>query len=281
VTCVFSTREGADVVTKNSAWKPARVVSRFVRRVRSASGAVAVQIVTRRGRAVEQVEHLGSARTDADLTLLLAAAQDRLSPGQDALELGELSVVPARLDDVADWTSKPHPSAGQTVLDDEPAPAPRRGRPAAVDAGGRVVATSSLVLWRVLTAAYARVGFDALGDEAFRAMVLARIVEPTSKAHTLRMLAELGAPCPSLRTLFRSLKRCQDSDYRDKVAKACTARSAAAGGNDHRPAGGGGWPSSSPRRWPPWAAGRVTPSLLPEPSPMKRPAPPAARSRRS
>jgi transposase len=205
------------------------VVSRFVRKVRTASGAVAVQIVTRRGRVVERVEHLGSARTDADLTLLLSAAHDRLSRGQDVLDLGELPVAAARLDDVADWTSKPGSPAGQSVLDDEPAPAPRRGRPAAVDAGGRVVATSSLVLWQVLTAAYAWVGFDALDDEAFRAMVLARIVEPTSKADTLRVLAELGAPCPSLRTVWRSLKRCQGNDYRDKVSKVCTAFSAAAG----------------------------------------------------
>jgi transposase len=179
---------------------------------------------------VEQVEHLGSARTDADLRLLLAAAHDRLRPGQDVLDLGELPVVAPRLDGVADWTSKPGPPAGQTTLEEEPAPVPRRGRPRAVDAGGRVVATSSLVLWQVLTAAYARVGFDALGDEAFRAMVLARIVEPTSKADTLRVLAELGAPCPSLRTVWRSLKRCQAGDYRDQVSKACTAFSAAGGG---------------------------------------------------
>ncbi|MFN8080176.1 MAG: IS1634 family transposase [Kineosporiaceae bacterium] len=206
------------------------MVSRFVRRVRTASGAVAVQIVTRRGRAVERIEHLGSARTDAELALLLAAAQERLRPGQDALDLAEVPVVAPRLDDVADWTSKPGSSAGQTTLEDEPALARRRGRPTGVDAGGRVVETSSLVLWQVLTAAYARVGLDSVGDEAFRAMALARIVEPTSKADTLRVLAELGAPCPSLRTVWRSLKRCQTADYRDTVAKACTAFSAAAGG---------------------------------------------------
>jgi len=150
--------------------------------------------------------------------------------GQDELDLGDLPAVPPRLNDVADWTSKRHPPAGQTVLHDEPAAAPRRGRPAAVNAGGRVVAASSLVLWQVRTAAYARVGLEVLGDEAFRAMALARIVEPTSKAGTLRVLAELGAPRPSLRTLWRSLKRCNDNDYRDKVSKECAAFSAAAGG---------------------------------------------------
>ena len=81
------------------------MVSRFVRKVRTASGAVAVQVVTRRGRQVEQVEHVGSAHTDAELALLLAAAGERLSPGQDVLDLGDLAVVPERMEDVADWTA--------------------------------------------------------------------------------------------------------------------------------------------------------------------------------
>jgi hypothetical protein len=206
------------------------VVSRFVRKVRTASGAVAVQVVTSRGRRVERVEHLGSAHTDTELALLLAAARERLWPGQDALDLGEVSAVPVRMSDVADWTSDRRTSGGQPVLGDALSEVSAGGRPSAVNAGGRVVATSSLVMWQVLTTAYSRVGFDVLADEAFRAMVLARIVEPSSKADSLRVLAELGAPCPSLRTLFRSLKRCQDRDYRATIAKACTAFSARAGG---------------------------------------------------
>ena len=49
-----------------------------MRKVRTASGAVAVQVVTRRGRQVERIEHVGSAHTDAELALLLAAARERL-----------------------------------------------------------------------------------------------------------------------------------------------------------------------------------------------------------
>jgi Transposase DDE domain len=199
------------------------VVSRFVRKVRTKSGAVAVQLVTRQGRQVVGIEHLGSAHTDQDLAVLVAAARDRLTAGQESLDLGDIATVPVRMDDVGDWT----------LPADLPAatwPARGSARATAAGPGGRVVATSSLVLWQVLTDAYARVGFDALGDEGFRAMVLARIVEPTSKAGTVRVLAEIGAPCPSLRTLFRSLQRCQDRDYRDTIAKACTAFSARAGG---------------------------------------------------
>ena len=166
---------------RTSSWKPLGVASRFVRKVRTAAGAVAVQVVTRRGRQVERVEHAGSAHTDAELALLLAAARERLSPGQGVLDLGELLVVPARMDEVADWTGGPElplrsasPAAG--------------GRPVAVSAGGRVTGTSADLLWAVLTSAYTRLGFDVLDDDGFRAMVLARIVEPTSKAEVVRVL---------------------------------------------------------------------------------------------
>ena len=54
------------------------MVSRFVRKVRTASGAVAVQVVTRQGRQVLGIEHVGSAHTDEDLALLVAAARDLL-----------------------------------------------------------------------------------------------------------------------------------------------------------------------------------------------------------
>jgi hypothetical protein len=213
------------------------VVSRFVRKVRTASGAVAVQVVTKQGRQVLGIEHVGSAHTDEDLALLVADANARLLPGQDAFDLGDVAAIPARMDDVADWTlpvdrsSWTLSSTSSAAEAGEPRPS-GPARPAARVGGGigRVVSTPSLLLWQVLTSAYARLGFDVLGDEAFRAMVLARIVEPTSKADSLRVLAEIGAPTPSLRTLFRSLKRSHGADYRDTLAKACVARSAAAGG---------------------------------------------------
>lgn len=188
------------------------MASRFVRRVRTTSGAVAVQIITRVPGEADGIDHVGSAHTDAELAVLMAVARERVAPGQGVLELGGLDAVAARMDDIADWT---------LVKADGDDAAKGRGRPVKVAAGGRTVRTSATVLWNVLTDAYSRLGFDVLDDEAFRAMVLARLIEPTSKADTVRVLASVGAPPVALRTLFRSLQRCGEHDYRDRIARAC------------------------------------------------------------
>lgn len=187
-----------------------------MRKVRTASRAVAVQVVVKDGGRVVEVDHVGSAHTDQELALLLEAAQQRLAPGQEALDLGPLPQQPVRISDVADWTSPDK----ETV--------PESGdRPPTVAAGGRVVSTSAQILWQVLTDAYGRLGFDALGDDAFKALVLARIIEPTSKADAVRVLEETGVPGPSLRTIFRALARANEHDYRDTLARACLSRSSA------------------------------------------------------
>jgi hypothetical protein len=55
-----------------------------------------------------------------------------------------------------------------------------------------VTGSASEVLWNVLGDAYRRLGFDAVVDEAFRALVLARIVEPASKLTAVGVLEEMG-----------------------------------------------------------------------------------------
>lgn len=194
-----------------------------------------MQVVTRQGRAVIAIDHVGSARTDADLALLLAAAQERLRPGQEALDLEDVDATSVSLSDTADWTrSSSRSPSGETALLPE-TDQPGRGVSGGPAAGrakvrGKVVSTSSLLLWDVLAGAYADLGFDALADNAFRAMVLARIVEPASKADTLRVLEEVGVACPAVRTLFRALTRCQDRDYRGRLSTACVGFSSARGG---------------------------------------------------
>jgi hypothetical protein len=165
-------------------------VAPYVRKVKTSSGATAVQIVEKRSGVRRIVEHLGSAHDDLELALLLQVARDKLAAGQDELDLGL-------------------------------APAPVGGAPAA-----RVVSSYSRVLWQVLADAYGYLGFNVLADEAFRALVLARLIEPTSKADTVRVLQEIGVPAPHVNTLHAALRRSRDRDYRARLASACMAHSA-------------------------------------------------------
>ena len=92
------------------------MTSRFVRKVRTASGAVAVQVVVKDGGRLVEVDHVGAAHTDAELGLLLEAARERLAPGQGVLDLGSLPQRQISTDDVADWTAP----AGLPVPADDP-----------------------------------------------------------------------------------------------------------------------------------------------------------------
>jgi hypothetical protein len=60
----------------------------YVRAVKTASGATAVQIVWSSRRGSRQIEHLGSAHDEAQLEVLKAAADQRLAAGQQSLDLG-------------------------------------------------------------------------------------------------------------------------------------------------------------------------------------------------
>jgi Transposase DDE domain len=160
-------------------------VGSFVRRVKTASGATAVQIVHKRGRVVAGIDHIGSAHDTDQLALLDELARERLH-------------------------------AGQQVLEFEPAVGCR------ADAGAAVVeATSSRLLWEALGGVYEALGFGVVGDEVFRALVLARIVEPTSKLDTVRVLGELGVDSPSRVTFMRCLKRVVAREYRELTSQAC------------------------------------------------------------
>ena len=149
-----------------------------------------MQIVDKRGGVRRIVEHLGSAHDELELAVLMQAAREALNAGQGELDLG---------------------------LDQEvSAPVSR----------AMVRSTSSRILWEVLTDAYRLLGFEAVEDEAFRSLVLARIVEPTSKADTIRVLDDLGVGAPHLNTLYASLGRSRERDYRGTLATACLAHSA-------------------------------------------------------
>ncbi len=152
-----------------------------------------MQIVHKRGRNILSLEHVGSARGEVELAVLMQVAHERIHAGQGQLPLGE----------------------------DRPG-----GRPVA---GPVVTATPSLVLWEALERVYTDLGFDAVKDRTFKQLVLGRIVEPTSKVDTLRVLGELGVSAPGQATIYRSLVGVQERKYREKISTACYAHAATTG----------------------------------------------------
>jgi len=79
----------------------------------------------------------------------------------------------------------------------------------------------SELLWNTLPERYHKVGFGRLNDETFEALCLARIVEPTSKQDSLRVLADLGVGSIDQNKLYRSLAKAADQDYRKTISQAC------------------------------------------------------------
>lgn len=161
----------------------------YVRRVPTKSGATAVQVVTKQGRKIVDIAHLGSAHTPLELGLLEAAAQRKLREIRHA--------------------------AGQEELD--------LGLDLASAAPSRVALSRSYsrLLYETLTGVYARLGFDVVGDDVFRDLVVARVIEPSSKLDTIRILFELGLTPPSNTGIHRALTRAADETYREQLSDAC------------------------------------------------------------
>jgi hypothetical protein len=149
-----------------------------------------VQIVWSSRRGSRRIEHLGSAHSDGELTVLRQVAAERITAGQDELELGLGGAV------------------GAGPLE--------------------IVGSTAGHLWDGLCRAYDSLGFDQAsgGDEVFRALVLARIIEPTSKLDSLRVLDEAGVAAPSYRTLTRRLARYGKPLWRKDISAACAAHAA-------------------------------------------------------
>jgi hypothetical protein len=181
----------------------------FIRRVRTASGATAVQIAQYAGGRQRIVKHVGSAHTESELGVLLHKARELLEdPAQGVLDIGVEPTPP-----VASLVGP----VREPGLFDAPQPAPDRGR----DGPGRVVSTDSRVLFEALAGVFTDLGFDAIGDEVFRDLVIGRVVEPTSLLDAGRVLTDLGRVPASYVTMKRTLGRAAAGKYRDQIAALC------------------------------------------------------------
>jgi hypothetical protein len=71
-------------------------------------------------------------------------------------------------------------------------------------------------------------------DEVFRDLVLAMIVEPTSKADALRVLAETGVESVFYRTVKRRLRLIVKTAVRQALLAACAARAGSGPASDYQ-----------------------------------------------
>jgi hypothetical protein len=190
----------------------------WIRRVRTAWGATAVQIAESVGGRRRIVRHVGSARDEAELGLLVEEAR-RLLADDTQREL-DLGITPKAVK-----AEMVPPPAGTLFTDAAGELAPRQ-----LVARPRVLKSCSWLLYDALARVYASLGFDdAVGDDVFRDLVIARIVEPTSLLDADRVLAELGRTSASLSTRKRTLRRACAGGYRDQIAAACFAHACTAG----------------------------------------------------
>lgn len=160
-------------------------MSPFLRKVKTASGATAVQIVEKKGGQRRIVEHLGSAHDEAQLVALMQIGREKLTANQPALDFDDGS------------GGRPRPT------------------------GAVVEGQASQLLVEVIQAAWDRLGFGVVDDGAFFQLVLARLVEPTSKLDSIRVIDELGAATLHHNSYYNALKRCAERDYRALVQEAC------------------------------------------------------------
>lgn len=160
----------------------------FIRRVKTASGATAIQIAYKEYGRVSKIIHIGSAHNPQEETVLIDIARQRL-------HARELPLFP-----------------------DTTAPA----------LSVKLKSSSSDLLKKVLLDQYQILGFGQLADDVFAWLTLARIVEPTSKLDSLRVLADLGISRLDRNEVYRSLKRIIDQDYRSTICRLCFVQAAKA-----------------------------------------------------
>lgn len=152
----------------------------FIRKVKTKSGATAVQIAHKVYGQMRKIEHLGSAHNSAELETLISLAKERLRSNQMVL----------------------FPDQGNKLQI-------------------KLRQSSSHLLFQVLNKRYHQLGFSQLGDPNFANLCIARIVEPTSKLDSLRVLADLGIYGHSKTQLFRCLERSVDQNYRKIISQLC------------------------------------------------------------
>jgi hypothetical protein len=159
-------------------------MSVFIRRKKTESGGTAVQVIYKNGRKVSGLKHIGTAHDEEQLKVLLTLAHEKIHEHQISMDLAKLM---------------------------------REGKGTEMF----LAKSYSELMWDALSTVYDRIGFDELNDPVFKQLILARIIEPTSKSDTIRVLQGLGLDVPSNSGIHRCLRDSGRYDYRSRLSVAC------------------------------------------------------------
>jgi transposase len=152
----------------------------FIRKVKTKSGATAVQIAHKYGGYISKLEHLGSAHNPKELETLISLAKEKLRGDQISLFPNQENKLKIKLRQ-----------------------------------------SSSHFLFQVLNKQYQKLGLSKLNDSDFANLCISRIVEPTSKLDSLRVLSDLGINNISKDQLYRCLQKVIKKDYRKIISQLC------------------------------------------------------------
>src|SRR3989338_9411783 len=152
----------------------------YIRKVKTKSGATAVQIAHKVNGKLVKLEHLGSAHNPKELETLISLAKKRIMGNQIPLFPDPWNKLQIKLKQ-----------------------------------------SYSSLLFHILNNQYQQLGFSLLEDLDFANLCIARIVEPTSKLDSLRVLADLGIGTVGRNQLYRCLQRVVDQNYRKTIGKLC------------------------------------------------------------
>lgn len=140
-----------------------------------------VQIVYKDGRRISRIRHLGTAHNQIELDVLVNKAKELLIHSEQQTLFATPTETPS------------------IVLEN----------------------TSSKLLYGLILRTYDMLGFSILQDAIFRDLVIARIIEPTSKLDSIRVFEELGIHNVSKSTIHRSLTTVNSRQYRKQISQIC------------------------------------------------------------
>jgi len=157
-------------------------MSRYIHKYKMKNGNTAVRIMIKSGRELVGVEHIGVAHNEEELKMFFILAREKLKDERQ----GELKL----------FEETKHTEIRQ-------------------------VRAYSKYLFEVLEGIFNKLKFKEIEDDTFKRLTLSQIIEPTSKADSIRVLSGLGIQAPTDKEIRCSLKRTIKKDYRKMIADKC------------------------------------------------------------